>query len=253
MIRTRFSNLTSQCKWGPDRSKRMLSVPGSAISRNRQVPGGFSSGRNPGRAYLPAIAWVASLFVLFEPSAARAKINMAGLLAPYSFLAWRAPRLHPGGGTASDAHEGATTAAMGIGTWRLVRTPGSRGGPGEVSIAQTADASRSDIDLVGLMLRCSDTGFDVLVIFLKPLPPRAHPKVNLTTGGSTVQLDATVVSPGAAILLPPAAAALVNGSWQTFSELEIEIDDGSGVVRGVISLAGLGQALSLLTSSCLSR
>jgi hypothetical protein len=166
--------------------------------------------------YLLAIAWIASLFLVFEPSELRAAAAMSG-------------------------------------TWRLVRTPSPRGGPGEVSITQTADASRSDIDLVGLMLRCSDTGFNVLVIFLKPFPPRAHPKVKLTTGSDTVQLDATVVSPGVAILLPPEAAALVNGSWQTFSELAMEIDDGSGVVRGVIPLAGLGQALSLLTTSCPSR
>ncbi len=35
----------------------------------------------------------------------------------------------------------------------------------------------ADIDLVGLTLRCSDTGFDVLVVFLKPFPPSANPKV----------------------------------------------------------------------------
>jgi len=202
------------------------------------------------RAYLPAIGWIASLFLIFEPSAAREKINIAGLLAPYSFLAHRAPRLLFCEETGSNANEGASTHAMGVGTWRLVRTPGPRGGRGEVSIAQVVDASRSDIDLAGLMLRCSDTGFDVLVIFLRQFPPRAHPKVKLTTGRDTVLLGATVISPGAAILLPAEAAALVNGSWQSFSELAIEVDDGSAVVRGVISLAGLGPALSLLISSC---
>jgi hypothetical protein len=43
---------------------------------------------------------------------------------------------------------------------------------------QMADATRSDIDLVGLTLRCSDTGFDVLVVFLQPFPPRTHAKVS---------------------------------------------------------------------------
>ena len=206
-------------------------------------------------ASLLAIAWVTSLLLIFffAPSAARAKINIAGFLAPYSFLAHRVPQLQSCHDTGSNADAGTSTASMGVGAWRLVRTPSPRGGPGEVSIAQTADASRSDVDLVGLMLRCSDTGFDVLVIFLKPFPPRAHPKVKLTAGSEVVLLDATVIPPGAAILLPTEAAALANGSWQSSSELAIEVDDGSAAVRGVISLAGLGPALSLLTSSCASR
>jgi hypothetical protein len=213
---------------------RFLGVP---LSRTKVPP-----------ACLLAIAWIA---LVFEPNAAGAKINTVGSPAPYSLVAHATRYFFEE--TRSNAGQGASTAAMSVGTWRLVRTPGRGGGPGEVSIAQTADASRSDIELVGLMLRCSDTGFDVLVIFLKPIPPRAHPKVKLTTGSAIVELDATVVSPGIAILLPAETAALVNGSWQSFSELAIEVDDGSAVVRGVISLAGLGPALSLLTSSCPSR
>lgn len=197
-------------------------------------------------ACLLGIAWIAS-FLIFAPSAARGKINIARLLAPYAYF-----QLHVCEETRPNADERASTAAMDVGTWRLVQTPG-RGGPGEVSIAQTADATRSDVDLAGLMLRCSNAGFDVLVIFLKPFPPRAHPKVKLTTGRETVLLEATVISPGAAILLPTEAAALVNGSWQSSSELAIEVDDGGAVVRGIIPLGGLGPALSLLTSSCASR
>jgi hypothetical protein len=186
------------------------------------------------------MAGIASVLI-FAPSAARGKINFVGLLAP----------LHVEE-TGPNPDERGSTAAMDVGTWRLVQTP-RRDGPGEVSIAQTADATRSDVDLAGLMLRCSNAGFDVLVIFAKPFPPRAHPKVKLISGRETILLDATVISPGAAILLPIEAAALVNGSWQSSSELAIEVDDGGGVVRGVISLTGLGAALSLLTSSCASR
>jgi hypothetical protein len=83
----------------------------------------------------------------------------------------------------------------------MVRTPNPHGGPDAASIMQTADTARSDIDLVGLTLRCSDTGFDVLVVFLKPFPPSANPKVKLTTGGATVRLEATVIPPGAAKFL----------------------------------------------------
>jgi hypothetical protein len=88
------------------------------------------------------------------------------------------------------------------------------------------------------------------VVFLKPFPPRAHPKVKLTTGGATIRLEATVISPGAAVSLPAEAAMLVKGSWQWSSELAIEVEDESHAVQGVISLVGLGPALSLLTSNC---
>src|SRR5262249_15853099 len=55
------------------------------------------------------------------------------------------------------------------------------------------------------LVRCSDTGFDVLVVFLTPFPPRTHLKVKLTNGGATVHLEATVIPPGAAISLPAEA------------------------------------------------
>src|SRR5262249_4453352 len=126
-------------------------------------------------------------------------------------------------------------------------------GPDAVSIMQTADAARSDIDLVGLTLRCSDTGFDVLVVFLKPFPPRAHPKVNLTTCSATVHLEATVIPPGAAMSVPAEAATLVEEWWPLCLDLAIDAEDDSTAARGVISLAGLGPALSLLTSNCPSR
>src|SRR5262249_50967769 len=51
------------------------------------------------------------------------------------------------------------------------------------------------------LVRCSNTGFDVLVVFLKPFPPRTYPKVKIATGGATVHLEATVIPPGAAISL----------------------------------------------------
>src|SRR5262245_36999027 len=75
-------------------------------------------------------------------------------------------------------------AATNAGTRLLVGTPNPRGGPDAISIMQTADTARSDIDLVGLTLRCSDTGFEVLVVFLKPFPLRTHPRVKLTSGGT---------------------------------------------------------------------
>ena len=67
------------------------------------------------------------------------------------------------------------SAGRSTGTWRLVRTPNPRGGPDAVSIMQTAEPMRSDLDLAGLMLRCAERDIEVVVVLLKPFPPRAHP------------------------------------------------------------------------------
>jgi hypothetical protein len=205
-------------------------------------------------AYLLPIAWMASLVPVFEPGLVRAEINNAGALAPCLFAtADQVGRLPFFEDAKPYGAQSAVPAPTSAGTWRLVRTPNPRGGPDAVSIMQTADAARSDIDLVGLTLRCSDTGFDVLMVFLKPFPPRTHPKVKLTSGGATVHLEATVIPPGAAISLPAEAATLAKGSWQSSSELAIEVEDDGSATWGFISLVGLGPALSLLTSNCPSR
>ena len=187
-------------------------------------------------AYLLSIACVASL--------APVSALTPGLLA----AADQTGRLRSFEEARSYGAQSTVFAATNAGTWRLVRTPNPRGGPDAVSIMQTADAARSDIDLVGLTLRCSDAGFDVLVVFLKPFPPLTHPKVKLTSGGTTVRLEAAVIPPGAAISLPAEATTLVKGS--SSSELAIEVKDDGNATRGFISLVGLESALSLLASNC---
>jgi hypothetical protein len=146
----------------------------------------------------------------------------------------------------------------GIGTWRLVRTPNPSTGADTVSIMRTADIVKSDIDLAGLMLRCAQSNFEVIVVLVRPLPPRAHPKVTVSIGGSSVDFTATVVPPGAEVLLPADASALASGPWQTAPELSVQIDsvDGdepSAPVHGFIPLAGLGDAIPLLLSNCPSQ
>jgi hypothetical protein len=92
-----------------------------------------------------------------------------------------------------------------------------------------------------------------LVVLLQPFPPRAQPRVKLTAGGSTVELPATVVAPGAAIALAGEAAVLARGLWQSAPELALEVTDSGRQVRGVVSLGGLAGALALLTASCPPR
>lgn len=154
---------------------------------------------------------------------------------------------------ASPPKQGARPDGAGPGTWRLVRTPNPRGGSDAVSIMQTADLSRSDIGLAGLILRCSERSFEVLIVLVEPAQPRARPQVKLTTSGSTIVLTTTVVSPGAALALPDEAVALVNGPWRSAPELALEVNDGDKVIRGVVSLEGLVPALARLMSHCPSR
>jgi hypothetical protein len=120
---------------------------------------------------------------------------------------------------------------------------------------KTADVTRSDIDLAGLMLRCADSNIEVLIVLVRPLPPRAHPKVAVTVGSKTTEFTASVVPPGAELLLPQEAAVLTSGPWQAAPELSVEVgavegDDRPTPIQGVISLAGLGAALPRLQANC---
>ena len=144
------------------------------------------------------------------------------------------------------------------GHWRLVRSRDPSGGKDAVSIMQTADVDKSDLDLAGLMLRCGDAGTEVLVILLRPLPPRTHPKITVTAGGQTSEFAATVVPPGAELLLSPDAGALASGPWTNAAELVLQVDTGQGesganIIRGVVPLVGLSTALPQLVANCPSR
>jgi hypothetical protein len=139
----------------------------------------------------------------------------------------------------------------------LVRSKDPTGGKEAVSIMQTADIAKSDLDLAGLMLRCGEAGTEALVVLLNPLGPRAHPKVTATAAGQTAEFAASVVPPGAALLLPAEASALASGPWQTAAELVLQIDTGqedSGkTIRGAVPLVGLAVALSQLVANCRSH
>jgi hypothetical protein len=135
-------------------------------------------------------------------------------------------------------------------TWKLVRTPDPAGGREAVSVTRTADVSRSDLEFAGLMLRCGERSIDVLVVLVRVFPPRARPKVEITTGSSSAEFTASVVQPGVLLLLPPDATALAVGSWQAATELTVTIEGEQGAIRGVVPLTGLGRAIALLKSSC---
>lgn len=153
------------------------------------------------------------------------------------------------------AHTPGPVPGPATGPWRLVRTPSPVGGRDAVSVMKTADVTKSDIDLAGLMLRCGESNIEVLVVLIRPLPPRAHPKVTVTVGSKRTEFTASVVPPGAELLLPLEASALASGPWQAAPELSVEVgavegDDQPTPIQGVISLAGLGAALPRLQANC---
>lgn len=143
------------------------------------------------------------------------------------------------------------------GGWHLVRTRNPEGGKETVSIMQTADVTKSDIELAGLMLRCDAGGLEVLIALIRPLPPRAQPKVTLNANGNINDFTANVVPPGIWLQLPAEAAALASGPWQAARELSVQIDPGhnapeTNAIHGVIPLTGLEAALPVLRTNCLS-
>lgn len=137
-----------------------------------------------------------------------------------------------------------------LGTWHLLRTPNPIGGRPAVSIMQSADISRSDLDLAGLMLRCGESATEVLIVLVRYLAPDAHPKVTVGTGPTGTQFSGTVVPPGLLVLLPAEAASLATGPWQAAPELAVSVDDERGAIRGVIPLTGLKGALQMLRFNC---
>jgi hypothetical protein len=134
--------------------------------------------------------------------------------------------------------------------WRLVRTPNPYGGAAAISIMRTAEMARSDTGLAGLTVRCSEHGGEVLIMLFRAFSPHARPQVVLSADGTVTRVQATVASPGAALLLPQEATALVNGPWRSVKELSIKVEDPAGVTGGVVSLAGLGQAYRVLMANC---
>jgi hypothetical protein len=135
--------------------------------------------------------------------------------------------------------------------WILLRTPRPDGGPDAVSVSRTADTTKSDPDLAGLMIRCSDSGgTEILLALIRPIPPRKQKTVALAAGSSHFRTKATAIASGSALLLPDEATALANGPWQTEKGLNVTIEDVETATRGYIPLDGLSVALRNLRANC---
>jgi len=138
------------------------------------------------------------------------------------------------------------------GTWQLTRTTNPAGGPDSISVSKISDAARSDHDIAGLMLRCGEGATtEVLLVLFEPLPPRTHPKVTVSAGATTAELTGSVVTPGALVLLPEKASALVERAWRSIPELAVAISENRRSLHGVIPVADISTAMRTLQSNCL--
>lgn len=137
--------------------------------------------------------------------------------------------------------------------WPLIVTPPppSGGGREAVSILRTADTSRSDPDLAGLMIRCQDKpGLQVLLALVRPLPPRAKRSVVVSPMATPTIIHAEVSPLGTGIVLPVEPSMFTTGQWRDLKELAVLVQDPEGDIRGVIPLDGLTPALAKLSARC---
>lgn len=136
------------------------------------------------------------------------------------------------------------------GGWRLVRTQNPHGGSDAISIMHTADTSKSDSDLAGLMIRCHGRSTEVVVVLLRAFQPRARPHVLFSQPGHETPFDATVAAPGTAIVLPGTGEFLVSEPWLGQSDLSIRVSYEQTTIAGVIPLRGLQAAFKILVTDC---
>ena len=189
------------------------------------------------------------------------RLNMAmprGLCAPFvAFLIWAPLSAFAVDGANPDSGKAGTTeqapSSALAGGWRLVRTHNPNGGADAISIMHAADTTRSDLDFAGVMIRCSESDAEVVIVVLPALPSRVRPHVAFGKPGNAIKFEATVAPPGTLVLLPKEATGLVDGPWQALEDLFVQVDYDQSTIRGVVKIAGLGESFKHLNASCPSR
>ena len=136
------------------------------------------------------------------------------------------------------------------GGWLLSRAPIPGSERSSVALLHAVDPMRSDIGIAGLMLRCSEAGFDTILVVVTPYPPSAAPQVTIASGAESRTFAASVLPTGAALALPAAASDLARTVWRGGVELSVSISDDGATLNGVIPIPNLDAALRTLMASC---
>lgn len=131
------------------------------------------------------------------------------------------------------------------GGWRLVRVPKPEGGD-SITMMHTADSIRSDANFAGVSLRCGDKSFQTMLVVIEPFPLRSKPTVSIATPGGNMAFSASVLPPGAIILLPGEVSDLIRGPWKGLANLSVRIEADGRLVSGSVPLAGIERAMQAL-------
>ena len=115
---------------------------------------------------------------------------------------------------------------------------------------RTADTSRSDLDLAGLMIRCNSGHAELAIVLLRAFPLRANPLVTFGQAGHVRQFKAAIGAPGTAVVISGDPKSNIGDAWQSEADLFIRVVDGPTSVSGVVALAGLQSAFEALMASC---
>jgi hypothetical protein len=193
---------------------------------------------------------VLALFVIFALSGTAAQGINEAALERCRAIADEIARLRCFESITSEKSRAPPARSATIGRWRLVRSPHPQGGKDAVSIMRSAELAGSDPDFAGLVLRCSERDFEVLLVVIAPLSFRARPHVTLKTSNSKDEFEASVAPPGLLVLLPRDVTDLARGPWRTASQLSVLITDEQHMIRGSVLLADLQAASDLLVASC---
>lgn len=136
------------------------------------------------------------------------------------------------------------------GGWQMVRTPGPDKSGDIVSMMRTADFLNSDPDFAGMAIRCQGKERpQIAFVVIQPFKPRSKTTVTVATGPGPARFEGIVIGPGSMVALPDEAFSLLR-TWQTARTLRVEIASEDLTINGAVVLAGLGEAVTKLETSC---
>lgn len=108
----------------------------------------------------------------------------------------------------------------------------ARGGATFPALMQTADSARSDLDVVGMMIRCQKGRLEPLLIILDPLPPRSEATIDLSTAGKRESFKAALIPTGAGVAVAIDAETRLMAEWAEEPDVEIAIHARERTIRG---------------------
>lgn len=146
----------------------------------------------------------------------------------------------------------ATEVLTGV-AWRHVASPDPSGGAENEALLQSAEFERSDVGLVGLMMRCHQGRVEPVVILLDPLPPGTPARITWTMDGFARTFASSPIPTGAGLSVPLSDPEIATLGTTDAPTVEISVEQRGEQVRGAVSLAGLKEPLDALRQACAAK